>query len=72
MPFLVASGKVDLKKVMEIIKATTGERATMTPKCSVCILIFPCFFLLRFFCLFIFKDRVSLYNPGCPGTHSVD
>jgi hypothetical protein len=30
------------------------------------------------FCLFVgwfvglFQDRVSLYSPGCPGTHSVD
>jgi hypothetical protein len=30
------------------------------------------------FCLFVwlvgwfFRDRVSLYSPGCPGTHSVD
>jgi hypothetical protein len=25
------------------------------------------------FCLFVFvSDRVSLYSPGCPGTHSVD
>jgi hypothetical protein len=24
-------------------------------------------------CLFwFFRDRVSLYSPGCPGTHSVD
>jgi hypothetical protein len=22
--------------------------------------------------LFVFRDRVSLYSPGCPGTHSVD
>jgi hypothetical protein len=29
-----------------------------------------CFFFL-FVCLF-FQDRVSLYRPGCPGTHSVD
>jgi hypothetical protein len=21
---------------------------------------------------FVFRDRVSLYSPGCPGTHSVD
>jgi hypothetical protein len=28
------------------------------------------FSFLSFF--FIFQDRVSLYNPGCPGTHSVD
>jgi hypothetical protein len=25
-----------------------------------------------FVCLFVFRDRVSLYCPGCPGTHSVD
>jgi hypothetical protein len=27
-----------------------------------------------FVCLFVclFRDRVSLYSPGCPGTHSVD
>jgi hypothetical protein len=23
-------------------------------------------------CLFVFEDRVSLCNPGCPGTHFVD
>ena len=28
-----------------------------------------CFF--GFFC-FVFRDRVSLYSPGCPGTLSVD
>jgi hypothetical protein len=26
--------------------------------------------ILLFF--LVFRDRVSLYNPGCPGTHSVD
>jgi hypothetical protein len=30
------------------------------------------FFLFFFVCLFFFRDRVSLYSPGCPGTHSVD
>jgi hypothetical protein len=25
-----------------------------------------------FVCLFVFLDRVSLYSPGCPGTHFVD
>jgi hypothetical protein len=31
--------------------------------------------MLIFVCLFVvvvFRDRVSLYSPGCPGTHFVD
>jgi hypothetical protein len=23
-------------------------------------------------CFLVFRDRVSLYSPGCPGTHFVD
>jgi hypothetical protein len=32
------------------------------------------FLFCLFVCLFVlvFRDRVSLYSPGCPGTHSVD
>jgi hypothetical protein len=35
---------------------------------------FVCLFVHFLFCfvLFCFRDRVSLYSPGCPGTHSVD
>jgi hypothetical protein len=36
---------------------------------------FFCFvlFFVLFVCLFVcFRDRVSLYSPGCPGTHFVD
>jgi hypothetical protein len=35
---------------------------------------FVCLFVLFCFCslFFVFPDRVSLYSPGCPGTHSVD
>jgi hypothetical protein len=34
---------------------------------------FSFLFLFVFFCfLFFFRDRVSLYSPGCPGTHFVD
>jgi hypothetical protein len=37
----------------------------------VLILFFLSFFV--FVCLFVcFRDRVSLYSPDCPGTHSVD
>jgi hypothetical protein len=29
--------------------------------------------VLGFFCfVFVFRDRVSLCSPGCPGTHFVD
>jgi hypothetical protein len=30
------------------------------------VVVFLCFFFL------IFRDRVSLCSPGCPGTHFVD
>jgi hypothetical protein len=29
-------------------------------------------FVCLFIYLFIFSRQVSLYSPGCPGTHSVD
>ena len=36
----------------------------------------PGFFFLSFFFFFffflVFRDRVSLYSPDCPGTHSID
>ena len=42
----------------------------------VCLFVLFCFALFCLFaCLlfcFVFRDRVSLCSPGCPGTHSVD
>jgi hypothetical protein len=29
-------------------------------------------FFFFFFGFFVFRDRVSLYSPGCPGAHFVD
>jgi hypothetical protein len=29
-------------------------------------------FFFFFFFFLVFRDRVSLYSPGCSGTHSVD
>jgi hypothetical protein len=29
-------------------------------------------FFFFFFFFLVFQDRVSLYSPGCPGTHFVD
>ena len=43
-----------------------------------CFVLFFCFFVLFcfafWFCgfVFVFLDRVSLYSPGCPGTHFVE
>jgi hypothetical protein len=31
-----------------------------------------CLFVLLLTLVFFETDRVSLYSPGCPGTHSVD
>ena len=32
-----------------------------------------CFWVFCLFvCFLVFRDRVSLCNPGCPGTHTVD
>jgi hypothetical protein len=27
---------------------------------------------MHLFFFLVFRDRVSLFSPGCPGTHSVD
>jgi hypothetical protein len=33
---------------------------------------FVCLFLVFCFLFLVFRDRVSLCSPGCPGTHFVD
>jgi hypothetical protein len=33
---------------------------------------FVVFLFVCLFCFLVFRDRVSLYSPGCPGTHFVD
>jgi hypothetical protein len=38
----------------------------------VCMYVFIYLFIYLFVYLFGFRDRVFLYSPGCPGTHSVD
>jgi hypothetical protein len=34
--------------------------------------LWPKVFIFVGFFFLVFRDRVSLYSPGCPGTHSVD
>jgi hypothetical protein len=54
----------------------TGEESLILT--FVCL--FVCLFGFFFCCGFgfgfgfglVFRDRVSLYSPGCPGTHFVD
>jgi hypothetical protein len=46
-------------------KSNKNNKAT-TLKNSI---VFVCLFVCLFVC---FQDRVSLYSPGCPGTHFVD
>jgi hypothetical protein len=38
----------------------------------VFVFVFFCFVLFLLLLFFVFRDRVSLCSPGCPGTHSVD
>jgi hypothetical protein len=37
-----------------------------------CMYLVSFLFVCLFVCFVFFRDRVSLCNPGCPGTHSVD
>jgi hypothetical protein len=39
---------------------------------SVLLFVFVFLFLFWFVFVFVFRDRVFLYSPGYPGTHSVD
>ena len=52
--------KVFLKDIFYISKGYLGQ-----------IMVAYISFVL-FFVFWFFRDRVSLYSPGCPGTHSVD
>jgi hypothetical protein len=38
----------------------------------MCACVCTCFLFFGFFGFGFFRDRVSLYSPGCPGIHSVD
>jgi hypothetical protein len=38
----------------------------------VCMYLFIYLFIYLLVLVLVFRDRVSLYSPGCPGTRSVD
>jgi hypothetical protein len=44
-----------------LVQLLSEEAITLAAFC-----LFVCLFV------FVFRDRVSLYSPGCPGTHFVD
>jgi hypothetical protein len=44
----------------------TAEPSFQLPTSRICFCVFVCLFC------FVFRDRVSLYSLGCPGTHFVD
>ena len=37
-----------------------------------CAFVIIIIIIILVFYFFVFRDRVSLYSPGCPGTHFVD
>jgi hypothetical protein len=39
---------------------------------NIIVLFCFCFVLFCLFFFLVFRDRVSVYSPGCPGTHFVD
>jgi hypothetical protein len=48
-----------------------GSQASATILGFTDSIFFSFFFYFCFLFCFVFRDRVSLYSPGCPGTHSV-
>jgi hypothetical protein len=42
------------------------------PATGICLFPLHYAWLLCLFFVLVFQDRVSLYSPGCLGTHSVD
>jgi hypothetical protein len=61
-------------------RGTKEKKKKVNSVLSTQFLNFPRRFPIRFFfggggcffCFFFFQDRVFLYSPGSPGTHSVD
>jgi hypothetical protein len=48
---------------------------SLLPRCYLfllCVFMVCLFVCLFVFIFLVFRDRVSLCSPGCPGTHSVD
>jgi hypothetical protein len=59
--------------VASVLKEKRGELDSPfhTVLKSICVFIIFIIYLFIYLSL-VFRDRVSLYSPGCPGTHFVD
>jgi hypothetical protein len=49
-----------------------GKSHTKTPPATRSLQAYSVLFCFVLFWFLVFRDRVSLYSPGCPGTHFVD
>jgi hypothetical protein len=70
----LASSSLCLLKLSQLMTDRASGSALMrTPKhIHSCGNINFRFIFSKGFSIFFFRDRVSLYSPGCPGTHFVD
>jgi hypothetical protein len=68
---MLDSLELKLQMVMSCSMWVLGTRLRPSGKAGVGFVFGFGFFVCLFF-VFVFRDRVSLYSPGCPGTHSVD
>jgi hypothetical protein len=54
------------------VDGLVGHQWEERPLFFLFVLFFVFCFCFVLFCFLFFPDRVSLYSPGCPGTHFVD
>jgi hypothetical protein len=57
----IQDNRINKTRSLCILKSESRKQST-----------FICLFVCLFVCLLVFWDKVSLYSPGCPGTHFVD
>jgi hypothetical protein len=59
---------VDKERICHCTEQWASQEENLSFFVLFCFVLFCCFF----FFFLVFQDRVSLYSPGCPGTHFVD
>jgi hypothetical protein len=56
----------------DYIKASLGRPHSQEQLDNTKLTLWFVFLFFFYFFFLVFRDRVSLYSPGCPGTHFVD